>query len=352
MTQTGASGTLQSMSSASSQVIHSLCLQLNSAGENTAEILTQAGVDPSVLNTPAARISETQLQHIWALASKALNQPTLGLTLGFESQPQSLGILGYVLNNAANVRQAYSLLSRYRELVFDEVLFTLTESPQEAIIQLRRDPNANAETSRPLVEYLISVLIRLCGTLTGGGHNFLQRVDFRHSEPSQEVLSAYQQYFGIKHFVFNCHETGVIFNPAILDQAVTYSDPSLLKLLTDKADAELKSLATETQLVNKVNAVIKRRMLGQTPSIIKTAEDCAMSRASLQRHLAKAGTSFQALLDEARRSMALELLAEPNNSVAHVAFMLGYGDSAAFYHAFKRWTGLTPTQFRQQQATA
>lgn len=336
------------MSSASSQVIHSLCLRLDNAGQDSQALLTQAGVDPALLDTPTARISETQLQHIWALASDALDQPTLGLSLGFESQPQSLGILGYILNNAANVRQAYSLLVRYRELVFDEALFTLRETPKEAIIQLRRDPNANTEISRPLVEYLVSVLIRMCGTLTGGGPNFLKRLEFRYGEPSETVLNAYQQQFGIEHFVFNCHETAVVFNPAVLDQPVSYSDPSLLKLLTDKADAELKSLATETLLVNKVNAVIKRRMLGQTPSIIKTAEDCTMSRASLQRHLAKAGTSFQALLEQARQEMAQELLADTHNSVAHVAFMLGYGDSAAFYHAFKRWTGLTPTQFREQ----
>lgn len=345
------------MSSASARVLEPLCIALNTQGHNASALLQRAGIDPNASQLPGARISEEALRQAWHLATQVTGDDILGLKTGINSEPHSLGILGYVLNNAANVRQAYALLTRYRELVFDEALFNLEETADSAVIQLRRNTHANAETSRPLVEYLIAVLLRLCGTLTGGlqygqgqSRNFLQRIEFRYQTPSPELLAAYQQHFKTTAFVFGANETALVFDPDILDYPVAFADPDMLKLLTEKADAELKSLATESQIVSKVKAILRRRMLGITPSIIKVAEDCAMSRATLQRHLAKADTSFQQLLDSVRQETAAAMLADDSNSISHIAFVLGYADSAAFHHAYKRWTGITPTRARANSA--
>ena len=71
-----------------------------------------------------------------------------------------------------------------------------------------------------------------------------------------------------------------------------------------------------------------------------------MSRASLQRKLAAADTSYQALVERVRHALADQWLADSTMSIGEVAFSLGYGDTAAFHHAYKRWTGLTPSQAR------
>ena len=71
-----------------------------------------------------------------------------------------------------------------------------------------------------------------------------------------------------------------------------------------------------------------------------------MSLRSLQRHLADEGCRFDALLNECRQNLALLHLRDPQCSLAEVSHLLGFADTSSFNRAFKRWTGMTPGQFR------
>jgi AraC-like DNA-binding protein len=69
---------------------------------------------------------------------------------------------------------------------------------------------------------------------------------------------------------------------------------------------------------------------------------------SLQRTLARLGTSFREIRDEARRQKALEILGKDTSVLnEEIAELLGFSSNASFTRAFKRWTGVTPTKFRQ-----
>ena len=67
-----------------------------------------------------------------------------------------------------------------------------------------------------------------------------------------------------------------------------------------------------------------------------------MSGRTLQRHLAAEGTSFQALFDTVRRELAVRHLADPNATVAKVAWLVGFSEAGAFHRAFRRWAGQSP----------
>jgi AraC-like DNA-binding protein len=73
-----------------------------------------------------------------------------------------------------------------------------------------------------------------------------------------------------------------------------------------------------------------------------------MSGRSLQRLLREHGTSFRELLDQVRHEHARGYLGATSFSDAEVAFLLGFGDPASFYRAFRAWTGMSPGRFRQR----
>jgi AraC-like DNA-binding protein len=73
-----------------------------------------------------------------------------------------------------------------------------------------------------------------------------------------------------------------------------------------------------------------------------------MSASTLQVKLARAGRSFQQLLDETRHEIALGYIEQSRLSITEIAFMLGFSDLSNFIRAFKRWTGKSPTEFRSQ----
>jgi AraC-like DNA-binding protein len=83
-------------------------------------------------------------------------------------------------------------------------------------------------------------------------------------------------------------------------------------------------------------------MKGEAPTITMVANAMAMSARNLQRGLAAENTTFQALLDDARRELAVRHLSAPNATVAKVAWLVGFSEPSAFHRAFRRWTGHSP----------
>ena len=69
---------------------------------------------------------------------------------------------------------------------------------------------------------------------------------------------------------------------------------------------------------------------------------------TLQRRLREHGLSYADLLDTTRASAAKTYLGDREISVAEVAYLLGFAEQSSFTHAFKRWTGKAPNEFRKR----
>jgi AraC-like DNA-binding protein len=89
---------------------------------------------------------------------------------------------------------------------------------------------------------------------------------------------------------------------------------------------------------------------GHPPSVASVAAVMSLSVRSLQRALGDAGTSFQELLDEARRVLALRWIEDRARSLKQISNDLGFGQSPAFTRAFRRWTGRSPSAYRGESA--
>ena len=83
------------------------------------------------------------------------------------------------------------------------------------------------------------------------------------------------------------------------------------------------------------------------PSLNEAAKHFHMSPRTFRRRLEENGSHYRELLDETRQGVAIELLNTANLSVESVAERLGYAETASFIHAFKRWTGTTPGQYKK-----
>lgn len=80
------------------------------------------------------------------------------------------------------------------------------------------------------------------------------------------------------------------------------------------------------------------------------AQRLHQSERSLQRRLAAEGCRFAELLDQVRRELAQRYIADPRLALGEVAYLLGFAEPSPFHRAFRRWTGMTPTAARRQQA--
>ena len=141
------------------------------------------------------------------------------------------------------------------------------------------------------------------------------------------------------------HET--IFHRDHLSLPLPTADSQLLKVLTKHADQVLQERAEEG---NDFMDVMSERIVDQLSSgrvtIKKIAADLGTSERTLSRRLAEQGISFEQLIDDIRKDLAMRYLNEGKVQLQELAFLLGFSTHASFTSAFKRWTGKTPSETR------
>jgi AraC-like DNA-binding protein len=109
-----------------------------------------------------------------------------------------------------------------------------------------------------------------------------------------------------------------------IDWPILSSNASLLPLFEQQAEAVLGNLNGSDRYAQKVTQAIEQQLKGELPGIDTIAAKLAISTRHLQRELQAEGTSFQRLLDETRKTLALRYLANPTPPIHDIAFLLGF----------------------------
>jgi AraC-like DNA-binding protein len=118
-------------------------------------------------------------------------------------------------------------------------------------------------------------------------------------------------------------------------------------VLSERADALLKSLQESKTMRGRVEGILVPILHRSDISMDVVAEQLGVSRQTLYRSLKAEGVTYETVLDELRRKMALNFLAGKKVSVNETAYLVGFSEPAAFSRAFKRWTGKSPSAARK-----
>lgn len=118
-------------------------------------------------------------------------------------------------------------------------------------------------------------------------------------------------------------------------------------MLREHARSLVRRDSTATEFLEAVHATVASFLCRGEPVLAKIAARLALSPRTLQRRLGERGLSLRRLVEDVRRERCASLLADTHITMAEVAFELGFTEPSPFYRAFKRWTGMTPSQFRQ-----
>jgi len=140
----------------------------------------------------------------------------------------------------------------------------------------------------------------------------------------------------------------IVFNRRLLDLQQLHRDEILCELLRERADQLLADTHTTERLAERIIDGLKLQLqLGGTDPA-QVAQRLGMTLRSLQRRLQSSSLSMSRLIDDARREVACASLRRRDVPIKDIAHRLGFSEPSAFHRAFKRWTGMTPAQFRQR----
>ncbi len=327
-------------------------------GVDIAELCFRVGLDPIVLRTPDQRILASVHYAVWREVVKQTGDENLGLHFGEAFNVSNYGIVGYVLLNCQTLADVFEKYCRYTYLFCQGVPSHLSISEGMAFFECNLSselmPQDNPlEESRYDAECTFASTLAAVKVLTGKELR-PSMVSFRHASPRD--VSEYQRIFQTD-LKFSMPFNRLAFNAAYLNWPVLSSNASLLPLFEQQADAMLGTLnggngATplrkESCYTPKVVHLIAEHFRGELPKIDAIAFLLSISTRHLQRELQAEGTSFQKLLDNTRKELALRHLENPTLSIHDIAFLLGFSEPSAFNRAFKRWTGKTPGLYRLQ----
>lgn len=142
--------------------------------------------------------------------------------------------------------------------------------------------------------------------------------------------------------------TGCDFSAAYLDYPIVQNQETLMDFLRTAPYHLVISETTHYSLKSKVRSILSRDVSVSMPSAEDVASRLNLSVTTLRRRLQGEGTSYQKLKDECRMEAAFHYLACPDLTNATIAERLGFDESSAFFRAFKKWTGVTPGEYRKQ----
>ncbi len=297
------------------------------------------GAAPDEADLGLGRFPMHQWRQLLEQAAGVLDDPLLGLHLGQTITPAHLGSVGYVLLACGNLAEAFARLQKYMRLIYD------AEPMQTRVTASGVELEWGTGFGRPgqLVDAAaITALVQFARDMTGG-EGSPSYVSFIN--PAPELIEPYIQYFGCP-VAFAQPTTIVRFPAQYLALPLRQPDPALRQILEQQAEQLLSSLPATDDFEHSLRRAILNLLDSGEPSLSSVASRMHMSARTLQRRLADRNLKFQTVLDECRQRQAESHLADPRLQLSEVALLLGYAEQSAFNHAFKRWTGKTPSAYR------
>jgi AraC-like DNA-binding protein len=334
-------------------VVSDMLNYLSTRGIPATAALGATGLGPEFARSADNRVRGSAVERLWRFAVEQTGDDVIGLHMSEEYNPGTLDILGYVVLSCRTIGDVLEKLARYASLLNDGMRIELAREGKSAVLRcgfIEGTDNYLLRTPQHAIDATWGGLARELRRLAGTP---LQPTSiwFRHAEPRSAAQRAeYQRVLGIAPR-FRAPEDRFTMPLAHLEVPLPSANLALLHVFEQHADAALQTLARDDSRASQVARVVSQKLKGSVPVLDEVARELAMSRRNLQRTLRESGTSYQTLVDEVRRDLAIRHLANPTTSAGQVGFLLGFSEPSAFHRAFKRWTGKSPSQYRTTAAT-
>lgn len=322
----------------------SLAAELHDRPDALASLLRDVGLTPRELTDRHHRIPATAQSRLLELAAETLKDDALGFHLAARANLRSVGLLFYVTSAAETVGESLALLERYFRIVNEAVNLKLTRTRSRAILDIGF-VSFSRHRAQQNVEFGLAVILRALRELVGR-RICPAKVSFIRGHAAN--LREFERFFGCP-IEFGATSDRIELSAETLALPLVTEDQNLLETLRPICEAASRERSTRTgtlraSVENEMQKVLPHRQMGK-PSIAKAL---GISTRTLSRRLADEGVTYADVVDDLRQSLALQYIKDPTLSLSQIAWLLGYEESSSFNHAFKRWTGRSPSAVRQE----
>lgn len=313
---------------------------LEAIGARADRFLLVAGIPPAALKQREALIPLHQTGRFLESAARAEGIEDLGILVGQHLSIESLGNYGEVLRGSLTLRELLHTAVALHPLYASGGRVWLAHESDR--VWLRHAHDRRFEDGRAISEQMtLMLLLQILRGVLGPAWRPLETQLPASRAPSAVEIDALA---GVP-IKIGAASTGIAIERSLLTRPLPPRWRTRAPL--DPVKRELARSAPADDFARSVQQTIGTLLLDGYPRIEHTAQAVGLSVRTLQRRLSESRASYSRLVEQERFAHAVVLLEDPTVRITEIALELGYSDVANFSHAFRRWTGAAPRQFRR-----
>jgi AraC-like DNA-binding protein len=303
-------------------------------------LFSEAGLDYAKLGDPEARFPQEKVTKLWALGVEQTGDPCFGLRCAQFWHPSSMHGLGFAWLASATLKEGLERFVRYGRVMNDALSLELVDDGAAYRFVLGQQVIGSPPAAAAIAGSL-AVIVHMC-RVSCGPQFAPRQLRVNHGKPP--CHGQWSAYFSCP-IVYDCAETALVLHRESLERALPTGNKALAYATEQVIEAYLDKLDRDRIETQVSMAIVERLPAGYVSEEV-VADVLHVSKRTLQRRLAQAGTTFQKLLDETRRQLATRYLERSDRSIIEVTYLLGFSEPSNFTRAFKRWYGVSPRTFR------
>ncbi len=318
---------------------------LQEEGCTPQQLLKDSGLDSAQLHAPATRVSSRQLLTVYGNALRLSRDPGLAIKAGKRIRITHFGMYGYALLTCATPRDAIDFAIKYRSMAATLLGLRFEETAHEAFWEFSDvlSLGARSDLFRFVLEFQLGTQLSVHGDIFGRP---VTPTEIRVTYAPVSHARAYEELLGCP-VRFGQERNELRFSSELLKQSLAFANPATAAVVRQTCDQLLTEMKAASSLAGKVFGILMAQP-GRFPDLETIASRLHMTSRTLRRKLQAQETSYQAILNNVRKQLAMDYLRETRMSNEDIAASLGFSDAPNFRQAFKKWVGMTPSAFRER----
>ena len=330
-------------------LVYGLDAYMRSRGADADEALRRAGLEPGDLSDPDRRVPLIRYLELLENCADLLADPQFGLKFGAQYEPRHAGVVGNVALASRTVGEAFEMMGRYLPTMVDATVHGV-EASNGIVFVYSYYIDPLMMSYRQKADWAIAFTCNLMRVGLGDPRWTPQEVvlpQLADESPAQRRTRAAIMGDNIR---VGHPWAGIRFDAGLLKRPMATADAMIESLMRHYGDLRLAALPDQRGEIERLRREIARVLVKGQSGIEHLAKATGTSVRTLQRRLKDAGVNYSDLQNDVRKTLALNLLENQTLGLAEIAFSLGYSDVSAFNHAFRRWVGQSPGQYRRRRA--
>ena len=348
-TETRAAAKLATPTINLASIVYGLDAYLRARGADAGVALRRAGLEPADLTDPDRRVPLIRYLELLEICADLLADRQFGLKFGAQYEPRHAGVVGNIALAARTVGEAFDAMGRYLPTMVDATVHGVEVSEGIAFVySYYIDPLMMSYRQKG--DWAIAFACNLMRVGLGDPRWTPEEVLLPHlAEETPAERRARAEIMGDAIRVGHPW-AGIRFDAGLLRRPMATADAMLERLMRHYGDLRLAALPEQRGEIEALRREIARLLVKGQSGIADLASATGTSVRTLQRRLRDAGLSYNDLQNDVRKTLALNLLENEQLALGEIAFSLGYSEVSAFNHAFRRWVGQSPGDYRRRRA--